>query len=164
MTQHRFAALENIDTFLSILYASHNDLISSLIEVGDPGLAQPSADESGSGCLPDGSPMGGVGKFGSLAASLRASWREDGRKPEIFGLDSDLRGGRETVDGGEDDGRIMASPSEWSIACRVRRFLMNELEARRHFPLAYDYVVCEAMPSLAVEAAVIQWRAWAGQI
>lgn len=38
-----------------------------------------------------------------VATSLRASWREDERKPETFGLDSDLRGGRETVGGGGDD-------------------------------------------------------------
>jgi len=40
-----------------------------------------------------------LGKFGSLAASLRASWGQEGRSPEIFGLDSDLGGS--TADGGE---------------------------------------------------------------
>ena len=107
-TQHKLATLENIGPFLSILNTGHNDLMSSLIEVGDPGLAQPSADESGSGGLPDGSRkggmdgLGGMGKFGSLAASLRASWGEERRNPESFSLDSDL-GGKETVDSGEDD-------------------------------------------------------------
>ena len=101
-TQHRLTSLENIGPFLSILNASHNDLMSSLIEVGGPGLAQPSTDESGSGGFPDGSRMGGMGRFGSLTASLRTSWREEGQKPEIFGLDSNP-GGKETVDSGEDD-------------------------------------------------------------
>jgi len=106
-TQHRPAALGNIGPFLDILSTGDNDLIPSLL-VGGPELAIPGADDPGSSSRHDGSRLGGtdglgsLGKFGSLAASLRASWGQEGRGPEIFGLDSDLGGS--TADGGEPAG------------------------------------------------------------
>jgi hypothetical protein len=96
-TQRKIIIPGSIDPLVNVLNAGRHDLMSSLIEFGDLGLAKlPShGSGSGSGGHPDGSRLEGIGnmgKFTGLAESLRASFGPggEGRMPDTFRPDSDL--------------------------------------------------------------------------
>jgi hypothetical protein len=104
--QRKIVIPGNIDPLPNVLSAGRHDLISSLIEFGDLGLARLSAHGSGSGGHPDGSRLKGIGsmgKFTSLAENLRASFPGEGRMPDIFRPDSNLS--VYNTDRGKDGGR-----------------------------------------------------------
>lgn len=93
--QRRIVIPGSIDPLLNVLNAGRHDLMSSLIEFGDLGLAKLVAHGSGSGGHPDSSRLQGIGnmgKFTSLAEGLRASFGPGGERqmPDIFRPDSDL--------------------------------------------------------------------------